>query len=138
MIAVAIAGCSAKRLSYSPVFQFTVEEARAVVARGFEEQHPAYRPTSVEVTDDKINLLFHHIRTKRGLFINPSAVTVPEGKTLYLDDLGITDLSYKKGYYIVRIYDRSPRARLRVYFRELPKAERFSDAIAVLEREFAP
>ncbi len=136
MVAATIVGCGAKQLAYSPVFTLSIDEARSTVRRGFEEQQPPYRPTSVEVTDEKIDLVFHRIRSKKVLFVTAGTVSVPEPKTLYFDDLGKTDLFYKNGRYFVRIWDRTGQFRFWLVFPELPSAERFADAVAVLEKAF--
>jgi hypothetical protein len=96
LIAAAASGCGAKQLSYSPVLRFSIDEARSIVGRTLEEQHRKFRPTSVEVTDEKIAVIFHRTRTKRVFLINVGVVSIPEPDTLYFDDLARTDLFYKK------------------------------------------
>jgi hypothetical protein len=134
--AASFAGCGAKRLAYSPAPGFSVDEARSIVLRTIEEQHRRYRPASVSVTEEKIEIVKHRVKTKRFLLV-PTSVAVPETKTIYFDKLGTSDLFLKDGFYLVRVRSSDGRRQLRVFCRDLATAERFADAIAVLADAFA-
>lgn len=136
LLAIFLAGC-AKHLSHSPTPRFSVDDARAVVTRTLEEQNDPHRPTSIEVTDEKIDVVYHRV-SRRVFSLFAGATTIPQGKTIYFDDLGTPDIYHRRGLYLVRVRDRSHRIRLQVFCRERSAAERFADAIATLQREFAP
>jgi len=137
IIALVGIGCGAKQISYSPSLRFSLDDARAIVERTIEEQHPAYRPTTVEVTNEKVDAVFHRRGSKFARALTwpfASAAGSTDAVTIYFDDLMEPRLFRKRSYYIM-ILQSGAGIPLKVYCRNRARAERFMDALAVLKKK---
>ena len=88
LCAVAISfACGAKQLAYVGRPSMTREDARAVVLKTIETQQRPFAPAEVSVSEEKIEVVVHHVRRSMWSW---GVTSVLERTVVYFEDIGRT------------------------------------------------
>jgi hypothetical protein len=106
-------------------------EAMAIIRQVIEEQPRPFDVTSVDVTNERIHVVKHVVKSKKFLMVQ-GVTTVPTSSTVYFNNIGQVEISSNGGLYVVTVQDKRQSSRLRVYSSDETSARRFVDALMVM------